>query len=438
MRVAAYTLGCKVNQFETEIILEAFRERGLQVVSADQQADIYVVNSCAVTSKAAYQSRQAISRISSRTKGASIVATGCHVQTEPEKLLASVKKTALLVDNVNKDRIVDIALAWQTGQTGCFCSPIKELPVLKPFLIQKPHARTRAYIRVQDGCEAFCSYCIVPFARGRSRSLPLAYVREQVERFAAHGIKEVVITGIHVGFYGADLTPQTNLLALISFLCQAFPDIRFRLSSIEPNEVTDELLDFASATPNFCPHWHIPMQSGSDVILHLMKRRYSSGFYEHLLWKIHSYMPRACIGADVLVGFPGENETEFQKTLELLKRLPVSYIHAFPFSARPMTEAFSMKNQIDGNIRASRVRLLRDLSEEKRHAFIVQQLGDIVTCLVEKRILSDNKDKCLWYGHSENYIPIELSADYNAELSNKAVAVRLEDIKAGMAVGTFR
>lgn len=437
MRVAAYTLGCKVNQFETEIMLEAFAQRGFEVVDFVDYADIYLVNTCAVTSKAAYQSRQAINRVCAREDKALVVATGCHVQTEPDKLKSCLKMPVLLVDNVHKDRIVDIVLSRQSADLGCFCSPIAGIEGLKPVFIQKPHSRTRAYLKVQDGCEAFCSYCIVPFARGRSRSMPFSYVHEQVARFAEHGIKEVVITGIHVGFYGADLTPRTDLLSLISSLCAAFPDVRFRLSSVEPNEVTDELIAFAMTARNFCPHWHIPMQSGSDEILQRMKRRYSAHFYEELVWNIHTQMPSASIGADVLVGFSGEDDANFKKTFELLQRLPMSYIHAFPYSPRPMTEAFSMKDQVNGKIKSERVKLLRGLSDEKRRTFIKSQVGKEVLCLVETKRSSDNKAVSLWNGYSENYIPIRLTADYNAVLANQFVPVRLEAQDGGEAVGVL-
>ncbi|NDY42376.1 tRNA (N(6)-L-threonylcarbamoyladenosine(37)-C(2))-methylthiotransferase MtaB [Dissulfurirhabdus thermomarina] len=404
MRVAIFTLGCKVNQYESAAIAEAFEDRGALVVPFREAADLYVVNTCAVTARAAAQGRQALRAARRRNPAARVVATGCQVQVDAQRILDEVPGAICLVGNDFKAQLAELAsasedcLEFYVGEIG----RIREIP---RRLLRRPPARTRAFVRVQDGCDAFCSYCIVPFARGHSRSLPPELVHRQVESFARAGVREVVLTGIHLGAYGQDLSPRRVLLDLLRELAPAFPEVLFRLSSLEPLEITDTLVHWAAGTPNLAPHWHVPLQSGSARILARMNRRYTPGEYAERLHRLREAMPRAAIGADVLVGFPGEEDADFLETLSFLEGLPVTYVHAFPYSARPGTLAAALPGQVPSAVKKARVRAVRALGETKRTAFHEAQVGRTTSCLVE----DVDPATGLWRGTTPNYVRVHLS-----------------------------
>lgn len=428
MRVAIYTLGCKVNQCESWALADNFADQGVEVINHNEQADLYVVNSCAVTARAAYQSRQAIRRFVKKHPNSKVIATGCYAQVVPGDLLDITEKPVCVAGNDSKHLITDLSLKelsddFHKNCIGMFIGDIKKLKDVTLFKVKKPRSRTRGYLKIQDGCNAFCSYCIVPYARGRSRSLDTEEVIEQVNRYKQNGVKEIIVTGIHAGLYGHDLSPSTDLFSLLQRLCYDFPDIRFRLSSIEPTELTGEMILWAEKTTNFCRHFHIPLQSGSDRILSLMNRRYSGLFFKRLVDKIRKIIPDASIGADVMAGFPSEDEDDFNQTIEILKQSPITYVHAFPYSKRPGTLADAMEKQISKKEKTKRARELRKLGNKKRALFHESQIGSTHICIAEQRDMETG----LWKGFTENYLPVLLKHTENEkDLTNMMFQVVIE------------
>ncbi len=437
MRASIYTLGCKVNQFESEAISEQLKAAGFEIVDFGQEAELFLVNTCCVTSKAAYQSRQILRRIRRTWPKARLVVTGCYVQTGSQEILDKVKGPICLVGNDQKHRLVELI----TEKRCClevFVGSIERVKKIAPLIITRPAQRTRAFVRIQDGCNAFCSYCIVPYARGRSRSLPPKLVKRQIEILERHQVKEVVLTGIHLGHYGLDLEDGTNLFSLIRSLCEQFPEMRFRFSSIEPTEISDEMISWATSTPNFCPHWHLPLQSGSDRVLSAMNRRYNARLYMEVVLKINQAMPDAAIGADVMVGFPKEKIEDFELTVELLRSLPITYVHAFPYSPRPGTLAYAYKNKdpVSGREKARRSRIIRKIGSEKKKAFYKAQEGRIYHVLFEHPIAKDKApDHSLgwWKGLTPNYIPVLVKG--SDSLKNRIKGVRLKTAKPDYVIG---
>ena len=340
---------------------------------------------------------------------------------DPWGLLESLERPVCLVGNDQKHQLADIAL----GSHECleiYVGDIDSQRAIAPFILSRPMGRTRAYLKIQDGCNAFCSYCVVPYVRGRSRSLPPDLVFEQVDVMAGNSVREIIVTGIHVGQYGLDLEKPFPLPALLAALCRRHPDIRFRLRSIEPHEITEELLKWAADTPNFCPHWHVPLQSGSDAILKAMNRRYTASEYRERIFTIRSLFPDAAIGADALVGFPGEGPEEFQATLRLLEELPVTYVHAFPYSKRPGTASFGIRETVTNREKAGRVRKLRGIGGEKRLAFYKSQTDMVRPCLIEERDRKSGMPR----GTTDNYLPVVITdRAWKASLKNRVLPVRI-------------
>jgi threonylcarbamoyladenosine tRNA methylthiotransferase MtaB len=436
MRVAFYTLGCKVNQYESAAMAETFASSGAELVSFTEEADIYVVNTCTVTAKASYQSRQILRRIKRVSQTARVIATGCYVQAAPQEVIDAVPGRVCLVGNDQKGRLVDLALREQVCLgLEIYVGDMARVTSIAPFLLKKPVERTRAFVRVQDGCNAFCSYCVVPYTRGRSRSLAPDLVHEQVRTVEEKGVKEVVLSGIHVGRYGQDLQTPLSLFELLQGLCRSFPLMRFRLSSIEPNELTPEIISWARSTENFCPHWHIPLQSGADAVLGRMNRRYTASSYRHLIRQIRAAMPDAAIGADVMTGFPGENEKEFTETLSLLENLPITYVHAFPFSPRPGTAAGAMPNFVPKQEKARRVKAVISVGKRKRQAFYERHIGKTADCLVEQR----DRKRGMWRGLTRNYITVFIEDGARLEgLQNRILPLTVFRVEDGMVFGRIR
>ena len=431
MRVALYTLGCKVNQFESLAIGDQFVSAGHELVHWRHAADIYVVNTCAVTARAAAQSRQMVRRFRREYPEAGIIVSGCHVQTGAGRIMKDAGGRVCMAGNDQKHMIVPLALSSEEC-LEMYVGDIRRVREIAPFMIRSAGERTRAFVRIQDGCDAFCSYCIVPFARGRSRSMPPDRVYEQIALLAEESIREVVITGIHVGMYGEDIAGAPTLTELLKFLCSAFPDIRFRLSSIDPFEITDEMIEWSGSADNFCPHWHLPLQSGSDAILQAMNRKYTVTQFRAIMDRLYMVMPHAAFGIDVMTGFPGEGRAEFLETLTFLSSIPLSYLHVFPYSSRPDTMAAAMNGHVSKKEKNERARVLRELGERKKTEFYTGNLGTVHDLLVEHR----DRKTGLWYGVTENYVSVLLagrSAEEN--IRNTMLRVRIVDMKEGIAVG---
>jgi threonylcarbamoyladenosine tRNA methylthiotransferase MtaB len=430
-RVAITTLGCKVNQFESAAFASAFEARGCQLVPFQSEADIYVINTCTVTGRAGQQSRQLIRRVLNRHPGARVFVTGCYAQMDPETVLNLDKQPVAIVGNGNKHRLVEAALSDNPPDLIMLMGRIRDNREICDLPVTRFRGRTRAYLRIQDGCNNFCSYCIVPYTRGSSRSLTLARVLEQTAVFAEQGYRELVITGINVGKYGLDLGEGETIYTLLDRICRDFPWLRLRLSSIEPTEVNDTLLELIGRHANFMPHLHIPLQSGDDQVLARMNRRYSRDFFIDVINRINATLPTATIGCDVLGGFPGETEAEADNTYQLLADLPISYLHVFPYSRRPGTLAANMPHQIPGPIKEARVQRLRALDKAKRQTMYANGLGKVHQVLVERR----NSKSGLLQGLSENYIPILFSGA--TSLIHTVVPVHLTGIEDGQPMGSL-
>jgi threonylcarbamoyladenosine tRNA methylthiotransferase MtaB len=430
IKVALTTLGCKVNQFESASFLSGLEERSAEIVPFSHKADVYIINTCAVTGKAGGQSRQMIRRALKTNSKARLIVTGCYAQVATQKVLEIGDWSVCIVGNGYKHRLVDIALSEKHCDLEMHMGDIGSKKEICPLPVRRfPEGRTRAFLKIQDGCNNFCSYCIVPYARGRSRSLPVDAALQQISVFAVSGYQEIVLTGIHVGMYGLDLSPHTRLLDFIDLATASYPAIRFRLSSLEPGEVQDEILALMAARPNFMPHFHIPLQSGDDRILQEMNRRYQADDFTRLIGRIREKIPSAAIGVDVLVGFPGEDDAAFNNTCSLLAGLPVTYLHVFPYSKRPGTVAAGMANQISGTIKEERAARLRLLSDQKKAVFYRQHLGST------QRVLAENKNNRyrLMRGFTENYIPVLFPAQEN--MSNQIVDVFLDRLEDGIVFG---
>jgi threonylcarbamoyladenosine tRNA methylthiotransferase MtaB len=428
------TLGCKVNQAESEAIAQDLLSSKWLTARDLQEADICVVNTCAVTQKAAMQSRQAVRRAIRANPNAQIVVTGCYAQTAPQEIKA-IDGVNYIVGHGEKHTIGRMIRTTGDGVPGHGISICGDIRKKRPFAsmpIADTVLRTRPFLKIQDGCDAFCTYCIVPHARGRSRSMPLESVLDNIGKLAKAGFREVVLTGIHLGVYGHDLSPVTNLSTAMERIRELMPIDRVRLSSIEPFDFTGKILDQAVKSDIFCRHFHIPLQSGDAEILNNMGRPYSPRFFSELINKINRLMPDAAIGADVLIGFPGENESAFENTYKLVEKLPISYLHVFPFSARPGTRAADLPDKVDAGIIKDRCERMRILGNEKRMKFYQEFIGQELQILIEtKREASTNFLK----GISSNYLPVLIDA--GDKLKNKIVDVKIQKLEGMKLFGNI-
>ncbi|MDH3393960.1 MAG: tRNA (N(6)-L-threonylcarbamoyladenosine(37)-C(2))-methylthiotransferase MtaB, partial [Desulfobulbaceae bacterium] len=411
--VAVATLGCKVNQYESASFQTGFEDLGLKLVEMSAKPDVCVINTCAVTGKAGAQSRRLVRKILREHPKARVVVTGCFAQIASQEIVELADRPICIVGNGYKHILVDIAVASQHCDLEMYMGDIGTRKDICDLPVRRFADRTRAYLRVQDGCNRFCSYCIVPYSRGRCRSQSPDKILEQVEVFAAEDYKELVITGIHTGAYGHDLEPRMELLDLLKSIANRFPEMRYRLSSLEPTEISDELLDFMAGSDCVMPHFHIPLQSGDDGVLKQMNRRYTGADFAAIVNRCAAKLPGAAFGIDVLVGFPGESEEAFQNTFNLLDSLPVTYLHVFPYSPRPGTVASSMPDQIPAPVKDERVAILKQLDHKKKTEFYAQQVGSVHKVLAEN---AKNKHRKM-RGFSENYVPILFKAP--AEIANQ-------------------
>ncbi len=431
--VAIATLGCKVNQFESASFLSGFAEHGLEEVPFSNAADIYVINTCAVTAKAGSQSRQLIRRALRANPNARFIVTGCYAQAESEKIREMTDAPLYIIGNADKDQLVSTAVAEsKNGSIMDLESSLHEIATKKEICdlpVKKFSGRTRAFLKVQDGCNNFCSYCIVPYTRGRSRSLSLEKCIVQAQVLAEQGYRELVLTGIHIGAYGHDLSPRTDLFHLLFELAKHTPDIRYRISSLEPTEITDEILQLIADTENIMPHLHIPLQSGDDNILKKMNRLYTALDSAAIVKKAKKILPEAAIGVDVLVGFPGEDDEAFSNTISLLEKLPITYLHVFPYSKRPGTRAADFPDQLANKIKEERVACLRELDHKKRTKFYSSQIGKVHRMLIE----IGNRKSSFLKGFTDNYVPVIIKA--SIEDANKVLDVELQRLDDNKVLG---
>lgn len=429
LKVAVATLGCKVNQCESAWISETMAVRGMTLVPFKEEADCYIINTCTVTGRTDYQSRQLIRRAIKRNPAAAVLVTGCYAQRAPEEI-ARIPGVRIVAGNTEKSGLSDLIQELAEGKgPEVHVGDIRSETRFFPLGAAAFPGHTRAFLKIQDGCDAFCSYCIVPQARGASRSLRPAEVEERIAYLATKGYREVVLTGIHLGAYGRDLIPPTDLAAVVRRVAEAHPVERLRLSSIEPREVTDELISLIGSSGGVCRHLHIPLQSGDDGILAAMNRDYDAAFFRDLIRKVHAAVPDIAVGIDVIAGFPGETETAFANTLRLVEGLPVAYLHVFPYSQRPGTPAAAMPDKVPETEKKRRAERLRRIGTAKRQAFAERFIGTPLAVLIEGR-----KEKSTGFsiGFSDNYIPIACGRAYE---DNQIVRVMPGSFRNGRLIG---
>lgn len=421
MRVAFHTLGCKLNQYETVALEEELLALGHQKVSYPGPAELYVINTCTVTGRADYQCRQAIRKAFRRNPEARIIVTGCYAQINPH-LLASFPGVKLVLGNAEKETIGQwLSQLEETNQPKVIVGDIARQQNFSGLRISTFSDHTRAFVKIQDGCSHHCAYCIVPAARGPSRSAGPDIVFKQVEALAQAGYKEVVLTGVHIGTYGWDLGEGWNLARILKELVKVSSLNRLRLSSIEPQEITEELLDLLITSPKICRHFHIPLQSGDNHILQLMKRTYLTRDYARLINGLYEGIEGVCLGADVIAGFPQETPAHFQNTYAFIQDLPLSYLHVFPFSLRAGTPASQMSQQVPPQARTQWAKALRDLSKEKYQDFLKRHLNQELEVLVLNQ--AAHKEGYL-FGLSDNYIKVAVKAD--PQEVNQLIRVRVK------------
>lgn len=418
-KIGIATLGCKVNRYESAALEENLQKKNFLLVPFDSKADVYIINTCTVTALSDFQARQLIRRAHRMNPQAKILVTGCYAQIAPGDL-AAMDEVSMVIGNDRKIEIPELLEKHITVPSRILTGNIFRQKKFCNMPLATFGDRTRAFLKIQDGCDSFCSYCIVPFARGVSRSMPPAELFSALSRLDQEGYKEIVLTGIHLGSYGHDLEPAIDISQILREICNRPWDTRIRLSSIEPREVTTDLLNIIKNNELICPHLHIPLQSGDDKILQLMKRDYDARFFRNLIEKVYSAIGDIAIGVDVMVGFPSESEEQFKNTLNLLENLPVAYLHVFPYSARPKTAAQKIKPQIPGNIKKERAAILRQLSEEKWEKFALRFSGNPLNVLVES---TKDKKTGMWKGFSQNYLPFLLDESFTSSV-NKIVTVR--------------
>ncbi|MEH6306476.1 tRNA (N(6)-L-threonylcarbamoyladenosine(37)-C(2))-methylthiotransferase MtaB [Olivibacter sp. CPCC 100613] len=419
-KVAFYTLGCKLNFSETSSIGRIFQDAGYQSVPFNEGADVYVINTCSVTDNADKKCRKVVREALKYSPAAYITIVGCYAQLKPREI-AEIPGVDMVLGAAEKFNIIEhINDLTKQKKTIVHNSPIEETNVFVPAFSFGD--RTRTFLKVQDGCDYSCTFCTIPLARGTSRSGTIESLVKQAEDIATSGVKEIVLTGVNIGDFGIrEGKREDRFLDLIKKLDHVEGIDRFRISSIEPNLLSDEIIDFVATSKRFVPHFHMPLQSGSNKILGLMRRRYKRELYVERVERIKSLMPDCCIGVDVIVGFPGETREDFLHTYEFLNSLDISYLHVFTYSERANTIAAQMEGAIPGSARSERSKMLHILSEKKRRAFYKGQLGNTAEVLFE----GDVKDGYM-HGFSKNYIKVR--AKYDPLLVNEIKAVRLTDI----------
>lgn len=422
-KAAYYTLGCKLNFSETSTFGKTLADMGVITAAKGEQADICLINTCSVTEVADHKCRQAIHRMVRQNPGAFVVVTGCYAQLEGETVSQIPGVDLVLGSNEKADLIQYLSDAWSQPREGHLHQhhtvKTKDIKTFQPSCSRGN--RTRYFLKVQDGCNYFCTYCTIPFARGLSRNPTIASLVEQAQQAAAEGGKEIVLTGVNIGDFGR--TTHEQFIDLVKALDQVEGIERFRISSLEPDLMSDELIDYCAHSRAFMPHFHVPLQSGSDEVLKLMHRRYDTQLFAHKIHLIKEKMPHAFIGVDVMVGCRGELPECFEACYEFLKGLPVTQLHVFPYSERPGTAALRIPYVVDDKEKKRRAHQLLVLSDEKTQAFYAEQIGQEADVLFEKAA----RGKAM-HGFTENYIRVELPASQaREEYDNQIIRVKLGD-----------
>ena len=424
MRIAIATLGCKVNQYDSAVIQNRL-EKSHSFVPFDEPADCYIVNTCTVTDRADWEARQLVRRAKRASPNAKVLVTGCYAQVNPSAV-ARVPGVDYVVGLNRLDDLLQCVELPKQDDVRVAVSDVKRergVPVLGTRALP---GHTRAFLKIQEGCNYSCTYCIIPAARGLSRSVAPREILEQAGLLADAGYKEIVLTGIHLGGYGHDLTPKIDLAGLLELVAQKRSIPRVRLSSLDPREVPDRLLDLMATSDVICPHLHICAQAGDDAILKQMRRNYDSVYYRELLLKIRERLPDAALGSDIIVGFPGETERAFERSLEFFAALPLTYFHVFPYSSRRGTVAAALTDHVAGEVKKQRSRIMRELGATKKRDFCLRFVGRKAAVLIEDKLDSATG----WLrGFSRNYLPVVVRS--GASFINREVEVEIQDFQGG-------
>jgi threonylcarbamoyladenosine tRNA methylthiotransferase MtaB len=419
MKVAFYTLGCKVNAYETEAVMESFLQKGYEIVDFDQFSDVYIINSCMVTNAGEKKSKQVIRRPIQINKDAIVIVMGCLSQLKAEEML-EIEGVKIVIGTKNRDSLVDYLENYLTHKVPLnLVSPLEKDESYDTLSINDFHTHKRAFLKIQDGCNNFCTYCIIPYTRGRIRSKTKDVIIKEVEQLVAHGHIEVVLTGIHTGGYGEDLEDYSFSQLLIDL--EAVEGLkRIRISSIEITEIDDEILEVIKNSKKIVHHLHVPLQGGTDRILKKMNRKYTTSEYFQMIEKIKTQIPDVALTTDFIVGFPGETDEDFQESYEFIKSIGYQELHVFPFSKRKGTPADRMPDQVDGKVKRERVHQLLDLSEELLKEYVQKSLNK------EKHVIAEQIKDGYLVGHSRDYIAVKFKGDKN--LLGKEVIVKITGI----------
>lgn len=433
--VAACTLGCKTNQYETDGMMEILKKMGASVVNFEDTADVYLINTCSVTNMADKKSRQMIHRARKNNPEALVIACGCYVQAEKEKLSQDKDIDIIISNNRKKDIGHVIAEYFNSGETACFTDISREKE-FEELDVNKPVYHTRAYVKIQDGCNQFCTYCIIPYVRGRIRSRSMDSVIDEISRLAEAGVKEVVLTGIHISSYGRDMDGDIGLADLVENISKIEGIERIRLGSLEPGIITEEFAHRIKAVDKLCPHFHLSLQSGCDSVLKRMNRKYTCGEYMEKCELLRKVYKNPAITTDVIVGFPGETEEEFECTRKYLEDINLYEMHIFKYSQRKGTPAATMPNQVDPSVKNSRSDVLLAISEHNKHAYQDLFVGTTVKVLVEELVEKNGEE--YMRGHTERYMDVHISTEGITDpqsFKNRIVEVMYEKTTAGEYVG---
>lgn len=419
MKAAIHTLGCKVNIYESEYIINILKENGYQIVDFDSKADIYIINTCTVTNTSDKKSEKMIKRARKQNKDAIIIAMGCHAQIKGDNIDADI-----IIGNKDKSKIISLIEEYQENK-----NKIKRIYNLdnvsfEDMYISSFNSHTRAFVKIQDGCDAFCSYCIIPYARGPIRSKDPKTVIKEITSLVENGYKEIILTGIHTGKYGKDI--NYTFEQLLKDIIKIKNLYRIRISSIEINELTDPILDLIKDNKIIAKHLHIPLQSGSDKILKLMDRKYDLKFYKDRIEKIRKMIKDISITTDLIVGFPNEDEKDMEDTLKFLKEIKFTKIHTFPYSKREGTKAASMENQIDETIKRKRVKTVLELSDQLEQDFYQSKLNETEEVIIEQT--KDGKS----YGYTSNYIKVEINSPLRP---NEVISIKINKVNNKKVTG---
>lgn len=431
--VAPLTLGCKVNQYETDGMIELLKEAGMTAVSFEEKADVYLINTCSVTNMADKKSRQMIHRAKKLNPDAVVIAVGCYVQAAKDKLMEDDRISIIIGNNKKKDIVRILEDYLQAGVTDEGMLDISAEKEYEPLTINSTLEHTRAYVKIQDGCNQFCSYCIIPYVRGRIRSRDIASIIEEVERLALTGVKEIVLTGIHISSYGKDKENEVGLADVIDAISKIESIKRIRLGSLEPGIITDEFIDRIVDNEKVCPHFHLSLQSGCNTVLKRMNRKYTREEYFEKCEMLRKAFDRPALTTDVIVGFPGETEEEFRETVDYLTKLNLYEMHIFKFSPRQGTVAAGMKDQVAPEIKNQRSDVLLALSERNKQAYEASFRGENLDVLVEEKVRREGKDG--YRGHTERYMDIFVEEECMHRICGRQTDIINHVVKIPYGVG---